>query len=69
MTDKKKKDTLVNFKCEEELATAFKRICNQQGYTQSFVLREPMKKYLKDNKQADLFKGTSKNPHKSTKLA
>ena len=52
---KKKKDTLVNFKCEEDLAKAFRLACNEKGYSQSFVLRELMKKYLKDNKQPSLF--------------
>lgn len=49
MTNKKDDLVLVNFKCDRELAEQFKKVAKQQGYSQSLVLRELMKEYLKKN--------------------
>lgn len=48
------KKTLINFQADTDLAKEFKRVCEKQGLTQSLVLRELMKDYLKKNKQPDL---------------
>lgn len=53
---KKGKDVSIHIRAEEALAKEFKRVCEQQGYTQSLVMRELMKKYLASNKQLDLLK-------------
>ncbi len=49
MTEKKDDIVLINFKCDRELAEQFKKVAKQQGYSQSLVLRELMKEYLKKN--------------------
>nr|WP_181717108.1 ribbon-helix-helix protein, CopG family [Psychrobacter sp.]QJS05565.1 putative antitoxin component [Psychrobacter sp.] len=49
MADKKDDVVLINFKCDRELAEQFKKVAKQQGYSQSLVLRELMKEYLKKN--------------------
>lgn len=53
---KKQKNVSIHIRCDEDLADEFKRVCDQQGYSQSLVMRELMKEYLKKNKQPDLLK-------------
>lgn len=53
---KKGKDVSIHIRAEEDLAKEFKRFCEQQGFTQSLVIRELMKEYLAKNKQLDLLK-------------
>lgn len=52
----KKKNVSIHIRCDEDLANEFKRVVEQQGYSQSLVMRELMKDYLKKNKQPDLLK-------------
>jgi antitoxin component of RelBE/YafQ-DinJ toxin-antitoxin module len=53
---KKPKNVSVHIRADEDLAKEFKRVVEQQGYTQSLVMRELMKEYLAKNKQLDLLK-------------
>lgn len=55
MTDKKDDIVPINFKCDAELAEQFKKVTKAKGYSQSLVLRELMKEYVKKNGQANLF--------------
>lgn len=48
--------TLINFKCDTELAEQFKRLVKEQGYSQSLVLRELMKEYISKNDKPELLK-------------
>ncbi|WP_423830704.1 hypothetical protein [Staphylococcus epidermidis] len=41
---------------DENLVNEFKRVCAEKDYSQSFVIRELIKRYLADNKQRDLFR-------------
>lgn len=59
MTDKKttdKKSVALTVRLDENLVNEFKRVCHEKDYSQSFVIRELIKKYLADNKQRDLFR-------------
>lgn len=51
-----KKNVSIHIRCDEDLANEFKRACEEKGYSQSLVMRELMKDYLKKNKQPDLLK-------------
>lgn len=51
---KKKKNVSIHIRADEDLANEFKRVCEQQGYSQSLVMRELMKEYLAKNKQLNL---------------
>lgn len=53
MTNKKDDLVLVNFKCDSALAEKFKKVTKEQGYSQSLVLRELMKDYLKKNSEIE----------------
>lgn len=53
MTNKKDDLALINFKCDRELAEQFKKATKEQGYSQSLVLRELMKEYLKKNAEIE----------------
>jgi len=53
---KKAKSVSIHIRADENLANEFKRVVEQQGYTQSLVMRELMKEYLSKNKQPDLLK-------------
>lgn len=53
MTNKKDDLVLINFKCDRELAEQFKKAAKEQGYSQSLVLRELMKEYLKKNAEIE----------------
>lgn len=53
MTNKKDDLVLINFKCDRELAEEFKKVAKQQGYSQSLVLRELMKEFLKKNAEIE----------------
>lgn len=53
MTNKKNDLALINFKCDRELAEQFKKVAKEQGYSQSLVLRELMKEYLKKNAEIE----------------
>lgn len=50
------KKTAITIRIDETLANEFKRVCEEQEYSQSFVMRELIKKWLSDKKQRDLFK-------------
>lgn len=52
----KKKNVSIHIRANEDLANEFKRVCEQQGYSQSLVTRKLIEKYLEDNKQLDLLK-------------
>ena len=52
----KKKNVSIHIRADEDLANEFKRVVENQGYTQSLVMRELMKEYLAKNKQPDLLK-------------
>nr|WP_312116760.1 ribbon-helix-helix domain-containing protein [Moraxella sp. CTOTU47915] len=59
MTDKKtadKKSVALTVRLDENLVNEFKRACAEKDYSQSFVIRELIKRYLADNKQRDLFR-------------
>ena len=59
MTDKKtadKKSVALTVRLDENLVNEFKRVCAEKDYSQSFVIRELIKRYLSDNKQWDLFR-------------
>ncbi|WP_201611949.1 ribbon-helix-helix protein, CopG family [Psychrobacter submarinus] len=53
MTNKKDDLALINFKCDRDLADQFKKVVKEQGYSQSLVLRELMKEYLKKNAEIE----------------
>lgn len=53
MTNKKDDLVLINFKCDRELAEQFKKVAKEQGYSQSLVLRELMKEFLKKNAEIE----------------
>lgn len=53
MTNKKDDLVLINFKCDRDLAEQFKKVAKQQGYSQSLVLRELMKEYLRKNAEIE----------------
>lgn len=53
---KKAKNVSIHIRAPEDLAKEFKRVCEQQGYSQSLVARKLIEKYLEDNKQLDLLK-------------
>lgn len=52
----KKKNVSIHIRADKDLSDEFKRVCEQQGYSQSLVMRELMKEYLSKNKQPDLLK-------------
>lgn len=54
MSDKK---TALTIRLDDDLLQSLKAICDREGYSQSFVIRELIKGYVKKNGQADLFKG------------
>lgn len=64
MNDKK---TALTIRIDKDLADEFKRVCDEKDYSQSFVIRELMKKWLSDNKQRDLFKWGKKGSLWNTK--
>ena len=51
-----KKSVALTVRLDENLVNEFKRVCSEKDYSQSFVIRELIKKYLADNKQRDLFR-------------
>jgi len=53
---KKANNVSIHIRAPEHLAAEFKRVCEQQGYSQSLVARKLIEKYLEDNKQLDLLK-------------
>lgn len=53
MTNKKDDLVLINFKCDRDLAEQFKKVAKEQGYSQSLVLRELMKEFLKKNAEIE----------------
>lgn len=50
------KSVALTVHLDENLVNEFKRVCAEKDYSQSFVIRELIKKYLADNKQRDLFR-------------
>lgn len=55
MTEQKK--TALTIRLDDDLLQSLKAICDREGYSQSFVIRELIKGYIKKNGQGDLFKG------------
>lgn len=53
---KKAKNVSIHIRAPEDLANEFKRVCDQQGYSQSLVIRKLIENYLEKNKQMDIFK-------------
>ena len=49
------KKTALTVRIDEDLSQAFKKACDDSGYSQSLVIRELIKKWLVDKKQQDLF--------------
>lgn len=54
------KQTTITFKLESDLKKTFQITCQNQGFTHSLVLRELMKRYIKENAQTDIFKNAKK---------
>ena len=54
MSDNKK--TALTVRIDDDLSQAFKKACDDKGYSQSLVIRELIKKWLSDQKQGDLFR-------------
>lgn len=54
-TKPKPKQTAITVRIDDDLLQSFKNVCDGKGYQQSFVIRELIKRYVKDNKQQDLF--------------
>lgn len=52
-TDEQKQHTMT-VRLDHEVFTAFDKVCNDMGYSKSFVVRELVKKYL-NGKQQNLF--------------
>lgn len=48
--------TSLTVRLDKNLVAEFKRVCDEREYSQSFVIRELIKKYISENKQRDLFK-------------
>lgn len=59
----KAKTVSVHIRADEDLVNDFKRLCEQQGYSQSLIMRELMKDYLLKNKQPDLLNEAKKDPN------
>lgn len=55
MSNTKPKQTAITVRIDDDLLQSFKNVCDGKGYQQSFVIRELIKRYIKDNKQQDLF--------------
>ena len=53
-TMSKDKQATINIRLDKDTAKAFKDIVERDGYTQSLVLRELIKKYIKKNGQGTL---------------
>lgn len=53
---KKAKNVSIHIRAPEDLANEFKRVCEQQGYSQSLIVRKLIEKYLEKNEQLDLLK-------------
>lgn len=51
---KKPKAATINIRLDENLAKAFKDIADRDGYTQTLVLTEFIKRYVKKNGQGAL---------------
>lgn len=54
MTDKKTKTVSIHIRADENLANQFKRCCDEQGFSQSLVMRQLMKQYVEKNRQIKL---------------
>ena len=54
MSDTKK--AALTVRLDSDLIAEFKRVCDENDYSQSFVIRELIKDYISKNKQRDLFK-------------
>lgn len=50
----KEKQATINIRLDENTAKAFKDIVERDGYTQSLVIREFIKRYIKKNGQGAL---------------
>ena len=53
-TMSKNKQATINIRLDEDMAKSFKNIVERDGYTQSLILREFIKKYIKKNGQGAL---------------
>ncbi len=56
MSDKTNKQTALTIRLDTDLLDTFKKTCDDLDYSQSFVIRELIKKWLVDKKQQDLFR-------------
>lgn len=50
-----KKQATITIRIDDDMAKAFKDIVEREGYTQSLILREFIKGYIKKNGQGELF--------------
>lgn len=50
-----KQTTALTIRVDNDLLESFKSVCDREGYTQSLIIRELMKQYVKKNGQGDLF--------------
>ena len=48
------KEHTMTVRLDSDTFTAFDKVCDEQGYSKSFVIRELIKKYV-SNKQHNLF--------------
>lgn len=51
----KSKNVALTIRLDKDLLKSFQAVCQHKDYSQSFVVRELIKRYIKDNKQVDLF--------------
>lgn len=50
------KKTALTVRIDEDLSQAFKKACDDKGYSQSLVIRELIKNWLSEKKQGDLLR-------------
>lgn len=51
---KRQKEHTMTVRLDTDTFTAFDKVCDEKGYSKSFVIRELIKKYI-SNKQQNLF--------------
>lgn len=52
----KHKKSVITIRIDEDIAKAFKDIAERERYTQTHIITEFIKHYVKKNGQGDLFK-------------
>lgn len=60
MGNDKPSKSIVNFQAEDKLQEEFERVYKQYGLKKSFVLRQLMKIYIRENGKIDLIVNESK---------